>query len=309
MKKCVVVALVALFAIGFVLKPSTSHAVEAKVGLTMMGDWWKPAFLKFENQSTSNIMGSNLDDDLDGSFMFGPHFWVNVASGWNLGGQMLFGLSRNEFEYTSLAIDGDILRWITTGALLAGYMDINGKLKARRYDLDLYAEHPVHKFLDVLIGFRFNYDDGNYGNAWRLGTYWFDWKKSDDFSAWYMGPSAGVQFHYEFVRGLVLSTAVSLAMQWGNYDTTKKYLRTWLFLIPYDYSVGYFCMGLDMNVKLAYYIAPAHLEVFVGGRYQFLGHIEAGDDSPVWDITYQKGWIGDEIEHWGGIFFGAAYKI
>lgn len=308
MKKIVVVALVALFAIGFVLKPSTSHAVEAKVGLTMMGDWWKPAFLKFENQSTSNFKGSNIDHEATGSFMFGPMFWVNVASGWNLGGQMLFGLSRNKFEYTSLAIDADLLRWAFGNGLLAAYMDI-GEMKARRYDLDLYVEHPFHKFLDLLIGFRFNYDDGNYGEAWRLATYGFDWKKSDEFSAWYMGPSAGIQFHYEFVKGLVLSTAVSLTMQWGQFDSEKRYLDTFLFLIPYEYKVGYFCIGLDMNVKLAYYIQPAHLEVFVGGRYQVLPHIEAGDDSPMWDLSYQDGWIGGEAEHWGGIFFGAAYKI
>ena len=306
MKKCIVVALAALFAIGFVLKPTMSHATEAKVGISMMGDWWKPAFLKFENQSTSNIMGSNLKHDADGSFMFGPMFWVNVASGWNLGGQMLFGLSRNQFEYSSIAIDADLVRWGIGRGLLGGYIDI-GQTKCRRYDLDLYAEHPVHKFLDLLIGFRFNYDDGK-GNSYRLGTYGFDYKK-DEYSAWYMGPSVGVQFHYEIVKGFTVSTAVSAIIQWGQYNTEKKYLDTFLFLVPYDYHVGYFCIGLDMNVKLAYYIAPAHLEVFVGGRYIVLPHIAAGNDSSMYDLSYKNNWIGGEAEHWGGIFFGAAYKI
>jgi hypothetical protein len=307
MKKFFVVALVALFAIGFLLKPATSHATEAKVGITMMGDWWKPAFLRFENQSTSNIKGSNIKHDADGSFMFGPMFWVNVASGWNLGGQMLFGLSRNQFEYSSIAIDADLLRWYFGNGLLAGFIDI-GQTKVRRYDLDVYAEHPFHKFLDLLIGFRFNYDDSNKGYAYRLATYGFDYKTSE-YSAWYMGPSVGVQFHYEIVKGLVVSSALSVIIQWGQYDSTKKYLDTILFLVPYDYSVGYFCIGLDMNVKLAYYIAPAHLEVFVGGRYIVLPHIQAGDDSPVYDLSYKNGWIGGEAEHWGGIFFGAAYKF
>ena len=64
-----------------------------------------------------------------------------------------------------------------------------------------------------------------------------------------------------------------------------------------------------MNVKLAYLIAPAHLEVFVGGRYIMLPHIAAGDESSGFDLTYKDEWINGEIEHWGGITFGVAYKF
>jgi hypothetical protein len=298
MKRLVLVLLVALFALGLVFKPSASYAVEAKVGINMMGDWWKPAFLKFEQEEAAKLFGKNMEHDSDGSFMFGPMFWVNVASGWNIGGQMLFGLSRNEFKNTTAAID-----WKILPILPYGYIDVS-ESKCRRYDLDLYAEHPVHKFFDLVIGLRFNYDDGE-GTGWRL---WPDYKKYE-YSAWYFGPSAGVQFHYEFVKGLVLSTGIALTFQFGQYDNEKKFLDSFLFLIPYEYKVGYVCIGFDMNVKLAYLIAPAHLEVFVGGRYQVLPHIGASDDSPALDLAYKNNWINGEVEHWGGIFFGAAYKI
>lgn len=303
MKRSVLVLLVALCTIGFIFKPSTSQAVEAKVGINMMGDWWKPAFLPFEQEAAAKLFGSNSSDELEGSFMFGPMFWVNVASGWNIGGQLLFGLSRNKFEYTSIAGDLDLLRW---PGLLAAYMDI-GESKCRRYDLDLYAEHPFHKYFDLLIGLRFNYDDGE-GDSFRFGTFFFDLKKTE-YSAWYFGPSAGVQFHYEFIKGLVLSTGVSLTFQFGEYENEKRYLQSFWTLVPYDYTAGYVCIGFDMNVKLAYYIQPAHLEVWLGGRYQVLPHIAASDESPVYDLTYKDEWINGEVEHWGGIFFGAAYKI
>lgn len=303
MKKIFLLFVSALFAGALMFVPTPSHAVDAKVGINMMGDWWKPAFLPFMQEEAAKLMGSNMEDELSGSFMFGPMFWVNIASGWNLGGQMLFGLTRNKFEYTSLALDLDLLRW---PGLFRGYFDI-GESKCRRYDLDLYAEHPVHKYIDLTIGLRFNYDEGE-GDSFRFGIPWFD-LKWEEYSAWYFGPSVGIQFHYEFVEGLVLSSGVALTFQFGEYDNEKKYLQSFWTLIPYNYTAGYVCIGFDMNLKLAYYIKPAHLEVFVGGRYQVLPHIAASDDSPVYDLTYKDGWIDGEVEHWGGIFFGAAYRF
>lgn len=308
MKRMVLVLLVALCALGFIFTPSASYAVEAKVGINMMGDWWKPAFLPFEQETAAKLFGSNSTDDLEGSFMFGPMFWVNVASGWNLGGQLLFGLSRNKFEYSTLAADIDLLRRIWSGGLIGVYYGV-GESKCRRYDMDVYAEHPFHKYLDLVIGLRFNYAEGD-GTSWRLGFagFRFDYTK-EEYSTWYFGPSAGVQFHYEFVKGLVLSTAVALTFQFGEYENERKYLQSVWTLVPYDYLAGYACIGFDMNVKLAYYIQPAHLEVWVGGRYQVLPHIAASNDSPVYDLSYKDDWINGEVEHWGGIFFGAAYKI
>ncbi|HOT43967.1 MAG TPA: hypothetical protein PLC28_03690 [Spirochaetota bacterium] len=307
MKKLTVVMLAAVFAIGIFFTPSASHAVEAKVGLYMMGDWWQPGFIKFERESAAKLFGDNLKHDSEGSFMFGPMFWVQLTGAWSLGGQVLFGLSRNEFKYSSIAADLNLARAFP-GGIFSAYYDV-GESKCRRYDTDLTAEWAFHKYLNLLIGLRFNYDDGE-GDSIRLGFAGplLDMKK-EEYSAWYFGPSIGVGFHYEFIKGLTLSTGLSAIIQFGEYNNEKKYLWSFLTMIPYEYKVGYFCIGLDMNVKLAYLIQPAHLEVFVGGRYMMLPHIAAGDDSSGLDISYKDEWINGEIEHWGGIFFGAAYKF
>ena len=34
--------------------------------------------------------------------------------------------------------------------------------------MDLYAEYAFHKYFNLLIGLRFNYDDGE-GDSFRLG--------------------------------------------------------------------------------------------------------------------------------------------
>ena len=311
MKKLVVLIVAALFAAGLVFKPTASHAVEAKLGISMMGDWWQPAFIKFEREAAAKLLGNNLKHDSEGSFMFGPMFWVQLSGSWSLGGQVLFGLSRNEFKYSTAIVDINLGRGIPIGgwpaSILAASYDV-GDSKCRRYDTDLNVEYAFHKFFSLLIGLRFNYYDGE-GDSLRLGLpYILDMKK-EEYSAWYFGPSIGVGFHYEFIKGLTLSAGVSALVQFGEYDIEKKYMQSILMMIPYEYKVGYFCIGLDMNVKLAYLIQPAHLEVFVGGRYMMLPHIAAGDDSSGLDISYKDEWINGEIEHWGGIFFGAAYKF
>jgi hypothetical protein len=306
MKKLVVVMLAALFGLGIFFTPSTSHAVEAKLGISMMGDWWQPAFIKFERESAAKLLGNNLKHDSDGSFMFGPMFWVQLNGSWSLGGQVLFGLSRNEFKYSTIAADINLARAFP-GGILAAYYDV-GQSKCRRYDTDLYTEYAFHKYFNLLIGLRFNYDDGE-GDSLRLGVPVLIDAKKEEYSAWYFGPSIGVGFHYELVKGLTLGAGLSALIQFGEYNNEKKYLMSFLTLVPYKYTAGYFCIGLDMNVKLAYLIAPAHLEVFVGGRYIMLPHIAAGDDSSGFDITYKDKWINGEIEHWGGITFGVAYKF
>lgn len=312
MKKLVVLIVAALFAAGLVFTPTASHAVEAKLGVSMMGDWWQPAFLNFEREDAAKLFSNNLKHDSKGSFMLGPMFWVQLTGSWSLNGQVLFGLSRNEFKYTTAAADLHLARGIPLGgwpgSIVGAYFDV-GDSKCRRYDADLGVEYAFHKYLNLLIGVRFNYADGE-GDSFRLGflPMFFDMKK-EEYSAWYFGPSIGIGFHYEFVKGLTFSTGVSALVQFGEYNNEKKYFWSLLMMLPYEYKVGYFCIGLDMNMKLAYLIEPAHLEVFVGGRYVMLPHFAAGDDSSGFDLTYKNGWIDTEIEHWGGITFGVAYKF
>ncbi len=304
MRKLFLVIIAALFAIGIAFRPAPAHAVEGKVGLTMMYDWWKPGFIAFENSTAANLFGAELSDELEGSFMMGPTFSIGLGKSWTLGTTLLFGLSRNEFQHFSYAADLDIFR----GGLLAAYLE-SGQSKARRYDWDVNFDYAFHKYLSLLIGIRFNYADGE-GSAFRLGLLGpVADLMNEEYTAWYLGPSVGLGFHYEFIKGLVLNVGVSALLQFGQYDNEKRYLQTWLLLIPYDYSAGYFCIGLDNNIRLGYLISQISLEVFVGGRYVVLPHIAAGGDHPVWDISYKKNWIGGEVDHWGGLYFGAAYKF
>ena len=173
--------------------------------------------------------------------------------------------------------------------------------------MDAGVERELHKNVNLLIGLRFSYNDGE-TDAYRVGLGLgtpVDLKK-DEFSVWYLGPEIGISPHFELYKNLNLAFGVSLLVQFGSYDATKK---IFFALIPYEYEVGHFDIGLDNFLKLSYYIEAAHLEVWVGGRYIFLPHIVAGDDGSVLDLSYQDGWITGGLEHFGGITFGAAYKF
>ena len=316
MRKITVLGIAVLFLLGFLLKPSESRAVEAKLGVAMMYDWWGPAFLKLEQENAAKILSTNLSDSLDGSFMLGPTFWAQLTGNWSMGLTALFGLSRNQFDHTSIAIDIPVWTLVTGAGLLDSYLDI-GSSKVRRYDIDLNFERAIHKYFNLLIGVRFNYNDGESEQQLRLienplgiGAAGFNLKK-EEFDAWYLGPSLGIGFHIEPVTNFTISLGVSAIVQWGSYYLEKKLISPNLFpyVLPYEYDLGYFCIGLDNNLRFAYLISPIHVEVWIGGRYIVLPHISAGDDGSVLDLSYKQGWITGEVDHFGGITFGAADKF
>ncbi|OHD63479.1 MAG: hypothetical protein A2176_06570 [Spirochaetes bacterium RBG_13_51_14] len=306
MKRCVLFFCASLTALGLVLNPSVASAAEVKLGIAMMGDWWKPGYMKLVNESAGKLYGSNTKQNLDGSFMMGPMLWANIASDWNLNFQMLFGLNKNYFDYSTVA--ADVILISATGDPRRLYIDL-GEVDIWKMDMDLVFERVLHKYINLLIGARFSYNDGK-TESYSLNALPAGWPinyKEDDFSAWYLGPSVGVGFHFELYRGLTLGFGVSALIQFGSYNAEKKYLLS--YFIPFKYEVGHFDMGLDNYIKLSYFIAPASIEVWIGGRYIVLPHIVAGDDGSVLDLTYEEGWITGEVEHFGGITFGAAYKF
>lgn len=303
MKKISLLIVAAFCSVGLALVPVASHAVEAKVGLTMAYNWWKPAFLKMEHENAAKLFSGNIADNSDGTFMMGPMFWVNIASGWNMYGQVLFGLTRNQFEHSSIAAD------ITMWNLLGGdtwnwYFDI-GNSKVRRYDTDLGFEHALHKNINLLIGLRFNYADAE-GNGFRFR---FEFK-DEDYSAWWLGPSLGLGFHWE-IKDFSINPGISLLFHFGQYNLEKRVFgdRNFSFMLPYKYKVGYINIGFDLNCKFAYLIKKINLEVFIGLRYVFLPHIVVEDDGSIYDLTYKNKWINGELDHYGGLYWGAAYKF
>ena len=302
MKKCIIFIAAALLLLGTAIKPASSNAADVKLGLSMMGDWFQPGYMAGVDNSGGKLYGNNTKENLDGSFMMGPMLRAGLGSGWSLNLQMLFGLNKNAFEYSTLAADVTL---IPLGPKL--YAEV-GDSKIWKMDMDLGFEKELHKYVNLLIGLRFSYNDGK-TDAYRIGFLGLGLPvdiMKDEFSNWYLGPEIGISPHFELYRNLNLSFGVSLLVQFGTYDSTKK---VYFALIPYDYKVGHFDIGLDNFLKLSYYIEAARLEVFVGGRYIFLPHIVAGDDGSVLDLSYQDGWITGGMEHFGGITFGAAYKF
>ncbi|HOD15756.1 MAG TPA: hypothetical protein PK307_00125 [Spirochaetota bacterium] len=302
MKKTIIIVLAVFFAIGIVFSPAPSNAADVKLGVTMMGDWYKPGYMGLVNESEGKLFGSNTKQNLDGSFMMGPNLWAGFGNGWSLNFQMLFGLNKNTFEYSTFA--ADIV--IPNPPFLRTYLDI-GDVELWKMDADVGVAKELHKYVSLLIGVRFSYDDGE-ADSFRLGLPGFDFKK-EEFSNWSLGPSLGVGLHFELYKNLVLGFGTSFIVQFGAFETEKKFLDAFWFFLPYNYEVGHFDLGLDSYLKLSYYIEAAHLEVFVGGRYIFLGKIVAGDDGSVLDLSYKEGWITGKMDHFGGITFGAAYKF
>lgn len=301
MKKITVLLCAVLVLLGVLAGPTAAQAAEVKLGVEMMYGWWKPAFLTMEHETAAKLLGYKFRDNSDGTFMMGPMMWAKISSKWSVEFKALFGLTRNEFEHLSWA--ADITLWSLP--FINTYFDI-GTAKVRRYDLDLKFGYGLHKYIDLLIGARFNYGDGE-GNSFRFPI---DFKK-EEFSNWYLGPSLGIGGHFE-IKGFSFGLGTSFICQFGNYNLEKTVFFDsipWSWIYPYKYDVGYISFGLDSYLRLAYLIAPIHLEVFVGGRYVFLAHASVSDDGSILDITYKKGWIGGKLDHFGGINFGVAYKF
>lgn len=301
MKKSMIFFAVALLLLGAAIKPAPSSAADIKLGLSMMGDWYRPGYMGLVNESEGKLLGSNTKENLDGSFMMGPNFWVGFGGGWSLNLQALFGLNKNVFDYSTFAAD-----FVIVPLGFRTYFDV-GDVELWKMDTDVGVAKELHKYVSLLIGVRFSYDKGE-ADSFRLGLPGFDFKK-EEFSNWYLGPSLGVGLHFELYKNLVLGFGTSFIVQFGTFETEKKFLDSFWFFIPYEYEVGHFDLGLDSYLRVSYFIEAAHLEVFVGGRYIFLGNIVAGDDGSVLDLTYQEGWITGKVDHFGGILFGAAYKF
>jgi hypothetical protein len=301
MRKISIIFIAIFFAVGIVLVPAPSKAADLKLGVSMMGDWFKPGYMAGVNDSGGKLYGNNTKENLDGSFMLGPMLYAGLGSGWSLNLDLLFGLNRNHFEYSTLAAD---IALIPLGPKV--YAEV-GESDIWKMDMDVDVAKELHKNVNLLIGLRFSFNDGK-TDAYRLGFIGglpLDVMK-DEFTNWYLGPKIGVSPHFELYRNLNLAFGVSLLVQFGTYESTKSVFYTF---IPYDYEVGHFDIGLDNFLKISYYIEAAHVEVWVGGRYIFLPHIVAGDDGSVLDLSYKDGWITGGLEHFGGITFGAAYKF
>jgi hypothetical protein len=135
--------------------PSQPKSIEVKLGLAMMYDWWKPAFMKLERGLAGNILSKNRKTIYDGSLMMGPTVWLKIGSTWNLGATALFGLTRNMVNHSTVALEANYLYLTIPSSMVDVYID-SGTSKIRRYDADVLIERIMYKFISLLIAARFN---------------------------------------------------------------------------------------------------------------------------------------------------------
>lgn len=315
MKKSILLISAIFIFLSLIVKDTVSFAAEAKVGVAAMYDWWKPGFMKMENETGAKLLGLNVNEQIAGSYMMGPTAWVKINGIWSVGATLMIGITKNTFGYTSIPL---AMTWwsILSTHIRDDYLEkCFSKSKSRRYDTDVNFYGGLLRYFNLLLGLRFNYYDGD-SKAFRIfdthtpGPLYTSFNVKDNkYSAWYLGPSVGAGFHYD-IEGFSINLGASFIFQFGDYFLQKKvYFPIESYILPFNYKVGYVAFGLDNFLKLAYLIAPINIELSVGGRYIFLAHESAGSDHSQYDLSYKRNWINGQIEHFWGVTFGAAYKI
>jgi hypothetical protein len=294
-------------------KPKTikkKSSVEVKLGVSMMYDWWQPAYLKLSNGMTGNLFSRKYKSDTDGSFMLGPSLEIKIGDTWNIGLTGLFGCSKNQLRHSTIAVEANFLNFVIPDGIINPYID-RGIIETRRYDVDLNVERAMLKYLNLLFGARFSYQDTE-GYSMRESSLYFPISKiKDDYTVWYVGPSVGAGFHYE-INGFSIKAGVSALFQFG-YLYLERYNINPLLLnfnfISDEFIIAHLSIGADCGLKLAYFIKKISLEVWVGGRYIILPHISVKDIDSAFNAAYKKGWITGKVEQFGGLTFGASYRF
>jgi len=293
-------------------RPTGLKNVEVKLGLAMAYDWWMPAFIKMENGMKGNLWAKNLRTSYGGSFMMGPELWIRVGPAWNMGLSALFGLSKDRIKHTTQALDNNLLYLTIPQTMVSAFIE-DGTSRTRRYETEASAAYSFHKFFSLLFGARFRYIDGS-AKSQRFSTlYWPISQTKLEYNAWYVGPSVGIGFYYK-IKGFSIKGGVSALIQGGTYYCKNSFISPLYGLIPFacipdEFAVAYLALGGAADLRFAYFIERIRVEVWVGGRYAILPHVSLYDAGSAYNGSYQKGWITGELEQYGGLNFGAAYKF
>lgn len=303
-----------------ILAPAITRAAEIKIGAAAMYDLWKPAYLIYETGAEGNLYGKLNKCTMTGSFMLGPTFQAVIANGWSISLQGLFGVTSNKFKYSSFQNTTrlDFLNFFTVHNSKG-----SGTINIRKHSIDLGAEYALHKYVNLLLGCRFSYNQskgsGNLltiQNAFLYGVFYLGLpsRENKESTAWYLGPAVGLGFKGELYKGLSLAFGLSLLVQGGEYAIKMNYSG-----IKDRYSVSHIDVGPDLFLKLSYIIASANVELWIGGRYMLLTHFGVDENHKYnlrfedvlagRDITSKGGWLDGKIEHSGGVMVGASYNF
>ncbi len=309
MKKTLIIAIIVI-ALVAVMRPAPAGAVQVKVGLSGMYDWWEAPFAKFHGGKSDSLIYMGLKDDSDGSFMLGPELNLKWG-GWRMQLLALFGITKNKFEYTNYKWDMTLWNFpgIPDNVSMGNF--VIGDSSARRYDVDLKFGKSIVQYLYFNFGARFNYADGS-GSQFILyypGGPLFNMKDSD-FHYFQVGPILGLGFEYE-IKGFSIYFDVNGLVNFGNHylESTQFFPFPWSYLIPFKYDTDVIGFGFDTDIGIAYFIAPAHLSIGVGFRWVGVVCVPGDDDSSMIDFAYRNKWVKGKWDHFYGITFNVSARF
>jgi hypothetical protein len=306
--KNVIIILTGILVFAASVRPAPARAADASLGISCMYDWWLPAFQKLHYGDATRLLGTRIKHDEDGSFMLGPALKVWFGT-WRMDLTALFGVSKNEFAYSSL--NWDVTVWNIVGPPydpIRCYITI-GDSSARRYDVDLKFANSIHRFVNFNIGGRFNYADGE-GSLYRLYMPLAFNFGEDAYHLWQVGPIIGVGFNFE-IKNLTIYFDVNALVNLGDNYLERKLALPSLYpwVVPFKYDAYFLGFGFDTDAGIEYYIEPAHLTIGAGFRWVGVVCAAVDDDSSMLDLSYQDKWMNGRWDHFFGITFNISYMF
>ena len=234
MKKFLLLAVFSVLCL-LILAPGKVYAFDVTVGATTWYAWGQQNYSQKDD-------ASNYDSTIksDPALLYGPALSVKFSDDFNMTFVFLYG------NFDATKNDGS-------------------KSNFKRSDSDLALNYRLNNYLKVFVGAKYlKYDiipvkDNTSG--------------LDDFRIKDMKP------HTSYGSGIGLNAAVpitdnifALATLSGLYlFGNEKIVKTDpLGNNPKDLKIGYHEYGVNTNLSLAYYIAPASTVISLGGRFQYL---------------------------------------
>jgi hypothetical protein len=136
--------------------------------------------------------------------------------------------------------------WSLTTVFLYGEyeMDPAGDVSQdiKRYDSDTALNYSLNRYIKAFAGFKY------------MG---YDWDRGDHIS---YGPALGLALTLPLIDNFYLLLNVSGVYLWGTHTEKDD---------PVDNEKDYIETGVNSNISIAYYIAPASTSINLGFRYQY----------------------------------------
>jgi len=216
-----------------VLVPCKLYAMDISVGATT----W---FAKVDQQFSSNFSGFDGETKCDPGFLYGPVLSVKFNDDFNLTFVYLYG----KFDIS----EEDQLSGLTS------------KYKLKRKDSDLALNYRLNNYFKAFLGLKYigfnisqQYKSANMGEITDI--------KHNGY-----GPGLGLSATFPITDNVFLFGTVSGFYLWG------KESRGFLWDPPNSGtleadSTDY---GINSNLSIVYYIAPASTTISLGGRFQYI---------------------------------------